>query len=247
MKCPKCGYLGFDSGERCKNCGYDFSLIPQPPADGARRTPSSHPQTDPGFRDPHLARGARYRRTDGSPTPAGADRPLAANAEAAPIDLPLFGDDMPPVLPPPRPPLAVRRATPTPSRVRVRHETPPRDALPLVPDDPVAQRPAIAAVSHDAAPAPVAEHAPPTHQAPAGAPPGRRLAAAAIDLALIAGIDAGVLYFTVRLCGLSTLELDVLPVIPLVAFFLVLNGGYLVLFTGTLGQTLGKMATDLEV
>src|ERR1051325_2638041 len=27
MKCPKCDYLGFDTGERCRNCGYDFSLI----------------------------------------------------------------------------------------------------------------------------------------------------------------------------------------------------------------------------
>jgi uncharacterized RDD family membrane protein YckC len=27
MKCPKCSYLGFDTGERCKNCGYDFSLM----------------------------------------------------------------------------------------------------------------------------------------------------------------------------------------------------------------------------
>ena len=27
MKCPKCGYLGFETGDRCKNCGYDFSLI----------------------------------------------------------------------------------------------------------------------------------------------------------------------------------------------------------------------------
>lgn len=26
MKCPKCSYLGFDTGDRCKNCGYDFSL-----------------------------------------------------------------------------------------------------------------------------------------------------------------------------------------------------------------------------
>jgi uncharacterized RDD family membrane protein YckC len=26
MKCPKCEYLGFDTGDRCKNCGYDFSL-----------------------------------------------------------------------------------------------------------------------------------------------------------------------------------------------------------------------------
>jgi uncharacterized RDD family membrane protein YckC len=26
MKCPKCGYLGFETSERCRNCGYDFSL-----------------------------------------------------------------------------------------------------------------------------------------------------------------------------------------------------------------------------
>lgn len=27
MKCPKCSYLGFDTGDRCRNCGYDFSLL----------------------------------------------------------------------------------------------------------------------------------------------------------------------------------------------------------------------------
>ena len=26
MKCPKCQYISFDSGDRCRNCGYDFSL-----------------------------------------------------------------------------------------------------------------------------------------------------------------------------------------------------------------------------
>jgi hypothetical protein len=33
MKCPKCQYLGFDTGTRCRNCGYDFSLLAL--ADGA--------------------------------------------------------------------------------------------------------------------------------------------------------------------------------------------------------------------
>ena len=28
MKCPKCGYLGFEAVDRCRNCGYDFSLTP---------------------------------------------------------------------------------------------------------------------------------------------------------------------------------------------------------------------------
>ena len=30
MKCPKCSYLGFETGDRCKNCGYDFSLLAAP-------------------------------------------------------------------------------------------------------------------------------------------------------------------------------------------------------------------------
>ena len=28
MKCPKCGYLGFETTDRCRNCQYDFSLTP---------------------------------------------------------------------------------------------------------------------------------------------------------------------------------------------------------------------------
>jgi len=27
VKCPKCDYLGFETGDRCRNCGYDFSLL----------------------------------------------------------------------------------------------------------------------------------------------------------------------------------------------------------------------------
>ncbi len=41
MKCPKCDYLGFETGDRCKNCGYDFSLRAShapPPSDS--ETPS---------------------------------------------------------------------------------------------------------------------------------------------------------------------------------------------------------------
>jgi uncharacterized RDD family membrane protein YckC len=34
MKCPKCGYLGFETTDRCRNCQYDFSLS----------TPSSEPE-----------------------------------------------------------------------------------------------------------------------------------------------------------------------------------------------------------
>ena len=36
MKCPKCSYLGFETGDRCKNCGYDFSLLTAPPPPSIR-------------------------------------------------------------------------------------------------------------------------------------------------------------------------------------------------------------------
>lgn len=30
MKCPKCQYIGFDTGDRCRNCGYEFALLLAP-------------------------------------------------------------------------------------------------------------------------------------------------------------------------------------------------------------------------
>ena len=42
MKCPKCQYFSFDSGDRCRNCGYDFSLaLDLPPADHPRARASA--------------------------------------------------------------------------------------------------------------------------------------------------------------------------------------------------------------
>lgn len=250
MKCPKCDYLGFDSGDRCKNCGYDFSLMPSASAPmsgpGASRTAPAGALAEASRRDPGLTRGSRYRRTDGPDREGGADRPLAGHAEGTPIDLPLFGE--PGVLPPPRPPLQVRRATPAPGRLRARHDTPRREtpspeALTLD----LEAGPALQAPTPDRAAAePTAEDRgrPPAALA---ASAGRRALAAAIDLALAAAIDAGVLYFTLRLCDLTSHDLHTLPIVPLVTFFVVLNGGYVILLTGTLGQTLGKMAAGLEV
>ncbi len=129
MKCPKCGYLGFDSGERCRNCGYDFSLVSDA---GTRRGRNTPPATPGGaaLRDPGLARGARYRRSPSTPGGEGADRALTTLPEGMPVDLPLFRGDAP-VLPPPRAPLAVRRATPTPTRIRPRSPAPEPGATPL--------------------------------------------------------------------------------------------------------------------
>jgi uncharacterized RDD family membrane protein YckC len=73
-----------------------------------------------------------------------------------------------------------------------------------------------------------------------------RCVAAVIDLLLLAAIDAVVVYFTMQICGITLQELDILPKVPLLAFLLIQNGGYLVAFTAG-GQTLGKMAVDIRV
>ena len=48
------------------------------------------------------------------------------------------------------------------------------------------------------------------------------------------------------MCGLTTAEIAMLPPIPLGAFFLLVNGGYLASFTAAGGQTIGKMAFGLQ-
>jgi uncharacterized RDD family membrane protein YckC len=86
----------------------------------------------------------------------------------------------------------------------------------------------------------------PEEQAKA-APAGRRIAAAVLDLALLAAVDAAVLYFTLRLCALTLDEVAVLPIIPFVAFLALLDGGYFVLFTAAIGQSIGKMTARIKV
>jgi uncharacterized RDD family membrane protein YckC len=45
MKCPKCRYLGFETGDRCRNCGYDFSLLVDAvPASGDLELPLHQPE-----------------------------------------------------------------------------------------------------------------------------------------------------------------------------------------------------------
>ena len=53
MKCPKCGYLGFETTDRCRNCGYDFSLAaPVLTAELPLRDPVEEmPRTDLALRD----------------------------------------------------------------------------------------------------------------------------------------------------------------------------------------------------
>lgn len=137
-------------------------------------------------------------------------------------DLPLFGP-----APTPRAPLAVRRS----AQERARESSP--DAPRLRFERPAAAAPADNATNHE------------IDGSIASAP--RRLLAAIIDVAIVAGIDFLVLYLTLRLCGLSFADALVLPVVPFVGFLLLLNGGYLAAFTAASGQTIGKMAAGIKV
>jgi uncharacterized RDD family membrane protein YckC len=234
MKCPKCGYLGFERVDRCRNCGYEFLLAPSTAQTEAelplrREAPSIDPLNDVAMIDEAMASKARV-----------------VGRQTTPDELLLFGATPPGDQPlitrpsPPRQPLAVRRATPEIPRLR---SQPMRASMfDLVDDEP----PIVARRS--AAPVGVTPSAGPTPAPAPGEPAalGSRLGAAAIDLTLLAAIDIIVIYLTMQICGLTFDDLRILPKAPLMAFILLQNGGYLVSFTAG-GQTLGQMAAGIRV
>lgn len=160
MKCPKCSYLGFEASDRCRNCGYDFSLVTNATASG--RVPDlplrdSTPSTSTAATWDDAFRGAPTPATvdvipGDSLTPMSFDAAVAAPVVSAPgpassVDrgrtmraaassLPLFqpgADDEPLIKLPasPRPPLAVRR-TPDKPRLRAVSKHPRRATEPVV-------------------------------------------------------------------------------------------------------------------
>jgi uncharacterized RDD family membrane protein YckC len=246
MKCPKCGYLGFEPVERCRNCGYDFSLLPAidlPDLSirerGAREV---NPLDDLAMLDAAMTSAPVV--SSGQPTP-DLERVMSGPERQPAADLLLFGapraDDEALITKasPPRPPLAVRRATPEVSKLRTMAARAP--LLDLGTADPAA---APRATPQAAPHAGTAER--PCEAGGEVAGLFARLAASAIDLTILAAIDLLVIYFTMQICGLDLADLELLPKGPLVAFLLVQNLGYLVVFTAG-GQTLGKMATDIRV
>lgn len=303
MKCPKCDYLGFETGDRCKHCGYDFSLLSV--AEAAPAEYEIHPASvddvpvrmindevddavDDTFRisiaqdapldeDLRLQLGADFGQA-AMPSQADAmddrmtlesftsiDEPpsrspvvqFAASPPTSSGALPLFtrakpDEDEPLIKLPvaPRPPLAVRR-TPDAPRLRAvparRHvsEGGPRPASGSF------RPPALEFADEFEQPAPRVRMEPqarPEERVPTGAStgqPGRpvaRVAALLIDHVILFGIDVAVVYFTVRMAGLSTGEWRLLPRAPMVAFLGLLKVAYFYAFTAVGGQTIGKMA-----
>ncbi len=292
MKCPKCGYLGFETGDRCRNCGYDFSLA-APVAEAARELPlnvrdgSGAPMADLDLTGPEMRDKSGALDLDrligGSPTPTDmtvkvnerrgsptlVTKPIAAGAPAvssappavrhavtspSPGGLPLFAppsneaDDTPLITKPRpvRPPLSVRRATPDVPRLRPRPFRPRSDESPLdlqtddidrIPDgDDEAGMDVVAPLRETLA-----------NQAQAGLV--ARVGAMLIDVAVVGGIDAAIVYLTLAMTGLGNVVDLTAPAIaaPLGAFLLLLNGAYLVAFTAAGGQTIGKMLTGIKV
>jgi uncharacterized RDD family membrane protein YckC len=73
-----------------------------------------------------------------------------------------------------------------------------------------------------------------------------RVLAALIDVLLLTAIDVAVVYFTMQIVGVTFNEFRIVPKAPLIAFLIVQNVSYFVLFTAG-GQTMGQMALGIKV
>jgi uncharacterized RDD family membrane protein YckC len=246
MKCSKCGYLGFETGDRCKNCGYDFSLMAREEGPGVPEVTIRPDQGEAALPD-----------------------------FALPLFGPYGPDDAPLIALPtsPRPPLAVRR---TPESPRLHPGGPPQadrktsaGRVAVARDRDVKRRigdPGLRAAStfvrapelalnfhEDVVAAPEALIAPdepvtlPRVSARVERIARRRLAAVAIDLALLFAIDLAIVYFTLRIAGLTMSEWAVVPPVPLLMFLMLLKLSYFSAFTAVGGQTIGKMAVGIRV
>jgi uncharacterized RDD family membrane protein YckC len=255
MKCPKCQYISFESSERCRNCGYEFSLaIDSAGFDLPIQTGKEAlgPLSDFSLErldDP----GQSSALTPGAGAPSGSLADFGATPQPRPItssfDLPLFKErrrdsDAPLVAPPatPRAPLAVRRSTPV-------TRAPHRPAA----DEPVFDLEALPPLEHHAPvrrlePSPVvAESSAESNADSLVAAVGARVLASAVDALILGSIALAVLYLTLKICGLDFTSVHVIPPLPFIGFLLLICGGYLTLFTVAGGQTIGKMAAGIKV
>jgi uncharacterized RDD family membrane protein YckC len=279
VKCPKCDYLGFETGDRCKNCGYDFSLLsaadaepadydihPDPVddvpvhdisrdvdspvddrVDDALRislTPDTRYEPDCG-----LELGPDFAQAMMTPAPSPVV-PFIASAPTSTEDsgLPLFrptaedADEEPLIKLPaaPRPPLAVRRTPDTPRLRTVPRFTSRRSPAPVLQFAEEAEGPAPV---EEPPPQPAAvERVPSSIITGQSSRPGSRVVAMLIDYLILFGIDAAVVYFTVRMAGLAPNEWRLLPIAPMLTFLGLLKVAYFYAFTAVGGQTIGKMA-----
>jgi uncharacterized RDD family membrane protein YckC len=254
MKCPKCDYLGFETGDRCRNCGYDFSLIASPKVE----TPELALKPVAG-RDTPI--GELWLVPSDSTAGTSSDSDSASQIASFPLFAP-GGDDEPLIGKPsePRAPLSVRRAPDT-SRVRSvsRSPGPVQNGLTLEFADEgsihAMRAPGQEGISSgqearsSALEAIVSTSSPVALPSPASAVAslGSRTLAAFLDHAILFGIDILVFLSTLRMTALTTDDWRGLPILPLLAFLLLLKLSYFAAFTAVGGQTIGKMAAGIRV
>jgi uncharacterized RDD family membrane protein YckC len=256
VNCPACSEALIKGQERCPRCGTvvylpvegalapDPQLTPPPRKGEPLREIPGMKKRERTWKDEvrERVRDRRQRRMGSADLPLfrdqeeglspAAEEPEAAGPEAgihelgeaadlAPDDLPLRPIEAPPVAArpePPLPPLPARRDVPS----IVEEDEDAAEEWPLEPV-PEAARPVER-------PARVAE----------------RLWAAAIDTALLAALFAVVVYFASRAAQVTVPRL--LPSWPFLAGYLAFLGlAYAGYFTGTTGQTLGKILAGLRV
>jgi len=269
MKCPKCGYLGFETTDRCRNCQYDFSLAPF-------------------SADPELALQSAERRVESNgdfELPAIRRQTGSLSANSLDLDR-LFGDSesssgstgsnsskefgSPSTITETEPELRTRPL----ERLEPLEDVEPEAALPF--DDapivpPPAARPPLAVRrSTPELPRNRPRTTRPVRSEPLqleAEPHGRgsateivaslietpalsaRVSAGLIDTALLVAIDLTVLFLTLRITGLQNTfdDVAVLPPIPLAGFLAILTFSYVAAFTVAGGQTVGKMIMNLRV
>lgn len=252
MRCTKCHYLSFEPEPRCKNCGHDLSMDDLLGDFDLDRGPDQLAEPAAPSIGSDYGRGRTYDTGVATMTPpVEVVAAIVKPAPMAPImtsELPLFVRDMPDddeedlvplvkVPARPRQPLGVRRTTPDPVKLRAKYAPQPEPDLldgadVQIHDEPVIQK----------TPAPA-----PTIMLAAPVAAGPRLAAAAIDAALLGTIAAVVTMFTMQLAQLPMAQVLDLPIVPMLTFFALIGVGYELLFTAAQGQTIGKMMMGLRV
>lgn len=271
MRCPKCGWVGFERLPRCRHCGYDFSLAREPLAEDTVSGRDGSSATDVS----DVAAG-RADVHDG-PLPATVADWLPLFESAATADSPARR------VPSPRAPLSVRRTTSDLPRLKTRPVTARQsrqvDAVPALrqsrrtesdPEGATGVRARGPARPVPARPEPSHLVEPETWQA---SEPGPRFlfqadasddggsgvtedvsvsgltraASMAVDSGVMAVVVTAVWFLTLGIAGLPAGEWRTLPLVPLAAFLVLFAVAYHAGFTASGGQTLGKMLTGLQV
>ena len=231
MRCPRCLHVASQQRVRCPRCGHllsrDGKLDPaadvalsrsEDEALGLLKDFSTEDALARPLRD--YAPGIAERPVAVQPGPAGrASRPLFPLGARAAASRPL----------------SVRRQTPEVPKFRIPTARAAAREVSLQ-----FEAPGFDADTDVTAPQPPAVDAPVRQLR-------RRLLAGLLDTMLLLGVDAAVVYFTMRLVGLPFAAVAQLPIVPLLTFLLLFDAGYAVAMTALGGQTIGKMAVGLRV